>query len=108
MSYLPTLPPSVVLAILLAGPTSRAEEQPHLLPTRDVDITYDATRPPQTKKIDERARSDSPCTNPSRPSLDDQVSASGLTKRSGVSPVRCSRNPASANCKATRFRVAFC
>jgi len=56
MSNLRTLPPLTVLAILLAGPTSQAEEQLQLLPTRDVDITYDVTRPEQSKKIRERVR----------------------------------------------------
>ena len=56
MSNLRTLPPLALLAILLAGPTPRAEEHPQLLPTRDVDITYDVTRPLQAKKIRERVR----------------------------------------------------
>lgn len=44
-----------VLAFLLAGSPSRAEEMPRFLPTRDVDITYDVTRPHQPK-IRERVR----------------------------------------------------
>jgi|SRR5271169_1333305 len=56
MSDLRPLTLLAVLAILLVGPAPRAEEQPQLLPTRDVDITYDVTRPPQTKKIRERVR----------------------------------------------------
>jgi hypothetical protein len=51
-----TLPTLAVLALLLVGPASQAEEQPQLLPTRDVDITYDVTQPLQTKKIRERVR----------------------------------------------------
>lgn len=55
MSYLHSLPPiAVVVVLLLGGSLARAEEQP-LLPTRDVDITYDVTRPHQPK-IRERVR----------------------------------------------------
>lgn len=47
---------SVAVAILLlAGSPIRADEAPQLLPTRDVDITYDVTRP-QQPKIRERVR----------------------------------------------------
>lgn len=56
MSNLRTLPPLAALALLLAGPAPEAEEQPQLLPTRDVDISYDVTRPEQSKKIRERVR----------------------------------------------------
>jgi hypothetical protein len=56
MSHLRNLPPSAaVLALLLAGCPAQAEEEPPLLPTRDVDITYDVTRP-QQPKIRERVR----------------------------------------------------
>ena len=44
-----------VLTVLLAGSASRAEEQPKLLPTRDVDVRYDVTRP-QQPKVRERVR----------------------------------------------------
>ena len=44
-----------VLVVLLAGAASRAEEQPKLLPTRDVDVRYDVTRP-QQPKVRERVR----------------------------------------------------
>jgi len=46
---------AAVFALLLAGSLGRAEEQPPLSPTRDVDITYDVTRPHQPK-IRERVR----------------------------------------------------
>lgn len=55
MSNLRSLPPTAVLALLLAGPAGKAEEQPSFLPTHDVDITYDVTRP-QQQKIRERVR----------------------------------------------------
>ena len=55
MSNLRSLPPVAALALLLAGPASAAEEPPHLLPTRDVDITYDVSRPLQPK-IRQRVR----------------------------------------------------
>jgi hypothetical protein len=54
MSRPRSLSPVIVLALLLVGSTVRAEEPP-LLPTRDVDITYDVTRP-QEPKIRERRR----------------------------------------------------
>jgi len=44
-----------LLTVLLAGSGSRAEEQPKLLPTRDVDVRYDVTRP-QQPKVRERVR----------------------------------------------------
>ena len=44
-----------VLTVLLAGSASRAEEQPKLLPTRDVDVRYDVTRQ-QQPKVRERVR----------------------------------------------------
>ena len=44
-----------VLTVLLAGSGSRAEERPKLLPTRDVDVRYDVTRP-QQPKVRERVR----------------------------------------------------
>jgi hypothetical protein len=47
---------AVVAAVpLLAGCPSWAAETPQLLPTRDVDITYDVTRP-QQPKIRQRVR----------------------------------------------------
>jgi hypothetical protein len=55
MSNLRSLPLTAVFALLLAGAAAKAEEQPKLLPTRDVDITYDVTRP-QQPKIRERVR----------------------------------------------------
>jgi hypothetical protein len=48
------LPPTAVLASLLVGTAARAEP-PQLLPTRDVDITYDVTLPSQPR-VRERAR----------------------------------------------------
>jgi hypothetical protein len=54
MGYLRCLPTTAVLASLLVGPVARAEP-PQLLPTRDVDITYDVTLPSQPR-IRERAR----------------------------------------------------
>lgn len=56
LSYLRSLPPTAVLILLLAGSSPRAEEQqPQLMPTRDVDITYKITRPRQPT-ITERVR----------------------------------------------------
>jgi hypothetical protein len=55
MRNLSSLPPTAILALLLAGPAAMAGEQPQLLPTRDVDITYDVTRP-QQPKVRERVR----------------------------------------------------
>ena len=50
------LPAAVAFAVLLAAPAPpRAEEQPPLLPTRDVDITYKVTRP-RARPISERVR----------------------------------------------------
>jgi hypothetical protein len=43
------------LAFFLAGAPIRAEDGPALLPTRDVDATYDVTRP-QKPKVRERVR----------------------------------------------------
>jgi len=54
MGYLRCLPPAAVLASLLVGPVARAEP-PQLLPTRDVDITYDVTLPSQPR-VRERVR----------------------------------------------------
>jgi hypothetical protein len=54
MGYLRCLPPTAVLASLLVGPVARAES-PQLLPTRDVDITYDVTLPSQSR-VRERMR----------------------------------------------------
>lgn len=56
MNLLRSLPPgAAVLALLLASSLSQAEEQPPVTPTRDVDLTYDVTRPHQPK-IRERVR----------------------------------------------------
>ena len=44
-----------ILIVLLTGPACRAEEQPTLVPTRDVDVRYDVTRP-QQPKVRERVR----------------------------------------------------
>ena len=44
-----------LLTVLLAGSGSRAEEQPKLLPTRDVDVRYDVTRPQTAKGARARA-----------------------------------------------------
>jgi hypothetical protein len=56
MSNPGVLPPMAVLLLALAGVhDSRAEEQPQLLPTRDVDVTYNVTRPHQPK-VRERVR----------------------------------------------------
>jgi hypothetical protein len=55
MSCLSRLFPAA-LALVLAGSLPRAEEQqPQRMPTRDVDITYDVTRP-QRPQIYERVR----------------------------------------------------
>jgi hypothetical protein len=57
MKRLRSLPLSAaVFALLLAGSPTRAEQQPPAVPTRDVDITYDVTRPPDEPKIRERVR----------------------------------------------------
>jgi hypothetical protein len=53
MVKLRSLPPTAVLALLLTA--AEAQDPPKLLPTRDVDITYDVTRP-QQPKIRERVR----------------------------------------------------
>ena len=48
MSNLRSLLPTAVLAMLLLGSSLRAEKQPpQELPTRDVDISYQITRPHQ-------------------------------------------------------------
>jgi hypothetical protein len=44
-----------VVALLVGAATAMAEEQPKLLPTRDVDVRYDVTRP-QQPKVRERVR----------------------------------------------------
>jgi hypothetical protein len=54
MSNLRSLPPIAALALLLAGYPSRAEEHPQLLPTRDVDVSYQITRPDQPTMIERR------------------------------------------------------
>ena len=46
--------PAAVLASLVFGPVAKAEP-PQLLPTRDVDITYDVTLPSQPR-VRERVR----------------------------------------------------
>ncbi len=56
MSDLCRLPSAaVVILVLLVGCPSWADETPQLQPTRDVDISYDVTRP-QQPKIRERVR----------------------------------------------------
>jgi hypothetical protein len=45
----------MVLTVLMSGSDGLAEAQPTLLPTRDVDIRYDVTRP-QEPKVRERVR----------------------------------------------------
>ena len=54
MTYLRSLPPTAVLALLLVGPAARAEP-PQLLPTRDVDVTYDVALRSQPR-VRERVR----------------------------------------------------
>jgi hypothetical protein len=49
------LVPMAVLSVLLTGVDGLANSQPTLLPTRDVDIRYDVTRP-QEPKVRERVR----------------------------------------------------
>ena len=49
------LPPTAVLAPLLVGSAAGAEKPPQLLPTSDVDITYDVTLPSQSR-VRERVR----------------------------------------------------
>jgi hypothetical protein len=49
------LVPMAVLSVLLTGADGLADSQPTLLPTRDVDIRYDVTRP-QEPKVRERVR----------------------------------------------------
>ena len=51
----PLTRPALVLALLLVGALAAADEQPKLLPTRDVEISYDVTRP-QKPKVRERVR----------------------------------------------------
>jgi hypothetical protein len=48
-------PIPALAALLLVGPAAIATDQPKLLPTRDVDITYEVTRPQQLK-VRERVR----------------------------------------------------
>jgi hypothetical protein len=55
MSDLCRLPSAVVAILLLAGCPIWADETPQLQPARDVDITYDVTRP-QQPKVRERVR----------------------------------------------------
>jgi hypothetical protein len=54
MGYLRCLPLTAVLASLLIGPVAKAES-PQLLPTRDVDITYDVILASQPR-VRERMR----------------------------------------------------
>ena len=54
MNPLRTLPATAVVLLLLGSPL-RAQGAPLLFPTRDVDITYDVTRP-QQPKIRQRVR----------------------------------------------------
>lgn len=49
------LGPILVLIIFVLRPACHAEEQPKLVPTRDVDVRYDVTRP-QRPKVRERVR----------------------------------------------------
>jgi hypothetical protein len=55
MARVRCLGPILILAVLLAGAACRAEEQPRLVPIRDVDVNYDVTRP-QRPKVRERVR----------------------------------------------------
>jgi len=56
MANLRSLPPAAAtLAWLLVGSLAWAEDRPPFLPTRDVDISYDVTRP-QKAKVRERVR----------------------------------------------------
>jgi hypothetical protein len=55
MSHLRRIFPVTALTLLLLGSPPRAEEQPQLSPTRDVDITYKITQQRQ-KPITERVR----------------------------------------------------
>jgi len=55
MNHLRSLLLPVVVALLLVGSVPRAEEQPPLFPTRDVDIAYDVTRA-QQPKVRQRVR----------------------------------------------------
>jgi hypothetical protein len=52
-SCLRSLVSTAALALLLAGSHLRAEEQP-LLPTRDVDVSYQITRPDQPAIVERR------------------------------------------------------
>jgi hypothetical protein len=54
MGCLRCMPPTAVLASLLIAPVAKAES-PQLLPTHDVDITYDVTLPSQPR-VRERVR----------------------------------------------------
>ncbi len=55
MSNLRGLRPTAALAMLLVGSPLRAEEQqPQMLPTRDVDISYQITRPDQPTIVERR------------------------------------------------------
>jgi hypothetical protein len=48
MGHLRRLPPTAVLALLLVGPVAGAEK-PQLLPTHDVDVSYDVALPSQPR-----------------------------------------------------------
>ncbi len=50
-----TSPLKIAIALIVAAPGAAAGEKPQLLPMRDVDVTYDVTRPPQSA-IRERVR----------------------------------------------------
>jgi hypothetical protein len=54
MGHLRRLPPTAVLALLMVGPVAGAEK-PQLLPTQDVDVSYDVALPSQPR-IRERMR----------------------------------------------------
>jgi hypothetical protein len=55
MEGMRALPPAAAVVVLLAASAAQADESRQLFPTRDVDITYDVTRPSQPK-IRERVR----------------------------------------------------
>lgn len=52
---LASLAPVAALAIVLSEASLKAQEQPRLVPTRDVDITYRITRPNEPR-VNERVR----------------------------------------------------
>jgi hypothetical protein len=54
MSKLRNLLPPIALLLLLRGSPILADEPPPLIPTRDVDVTYQVSRPDQPKIIERR------------------------------------------------------